>query len=92
MRVLRLAMALVVLVFAGAGASAAAGTSFTLAPGESVIVSFTIDHTSVGAGEFFANNVVYSTGGTLKLLITGKKEVVVNPDIPLPKPQVKPNA
>ncbi len=61
----------------------------TLAPGEMVVVHFTISWQQLNNGGFVFLNHVNGGGQSLKLTLSGSKNIVVNPGIPTPDPKIK---
>jgi len=61
----------------------------TLAPGESVVVAYTISWQQLSNGGFIYQSYVDTDDQSIKVTITGTRDIVVNPGIELPKPVLK---
>jgi len=76
--------------WAGSAGIEVSQTSGMLDGGESVVVSFTVDHTVLPAGKFLFANCVFTDDAAKDVWIEGTKTIKVNPGVQLPKPQIKP--
>ena len=67
---------------------AAAPSGGVLAPGESVVVEFTISWQQLLNGGFIYQNHVVSDEQSIKVIVTGTRDIEVNPEIELPEPEL----
>jgi hypothetical protein len=73
---------------AGHPSIAAAPSGGVLAPGESIVVEFTISWQQLANGGFVYQNHVVSDDQSVKVTVSGTRDIEVNDDIELPDPEL----
>ncbi len=72
----------------GHPAIAASPSSGVLSPGESIVVGFTISWQQLSNGGFAYQNHVVSDDQSVKVIVTGTRDIETNPGIELPDPEL----
>jgi hypothetical protein len=72
----------------GHPAIATAPSGGVLAPGESVVVEFTVSWQQLSNGGFAYQNHVVSDAQSIKVIVSGTRDIEVNPDVELPEPEI----
>lgn len=73
---------------AGHPSIAASPSGGVLAPGESIVVEFTITWQQLSNGGFVYQNHVVSDEQSVKVTVSGTRDIEVNPEIELPDPEL----